>query len=213
MHAVAKHLDGVDLHVAQVASGFRHFQRLVVHAIIQSLLGLYPAPKVDVDGLKESLPLVAQRQSPVVALEGEVQLGGLPVGETVLVDGDVPALRVASSEGVDVEGEGRLKGAVLCKADLEGYSQEHVHHVGLVLVALQGQQHPLSPRRVEPAVESHVITDEDGVDLRQKQRHFNEEFGVDWPIQSAGKRIPCCVIKHRSNRKTNILQSINCFLS
>lgn len=70
MHAVAKDLNGVDLHVAQVTSRFRHFQRLVVHAVIHSLLGLYPAPKVDVNGLKESLPLVAQRQSPVVALEG-----------------------------------------------------------------------------------------------------------------------------------------------
>lgn len=92
VHAVAKHLDGVDLHIAQVTSRFRHFQRLVVHAIVQSLLSLYPAPKVDVDGLKKSLPLVAQRQSPVVALEGQVQLGGLPVGETVLVGWDVPAL-------------------------------------------------------------------------------------------------------------------------
>lgn len=117
------------------------------------------------DGFKERLPLVAQRQSPVVALEGEVQLGGLPVWKTVLVDRDVPALRVAPPEWIDVESEDRLQGAVLCKADLEGYSQQHVDHVRLVLVALQRQQHPLSPRRVKPTVQSHVIADEDCVNL------------------------------------------------
>lgn len=36
---------------------------------------------------------------------------------------------------------------------------------GLVLVALKSQEHPLAPRGVEPAVEAHVIADEDGVDL------------------------------------------------
>ena len=35
--------------------------------------------------------------------------------------------------------------------------------VGLVFVALQRQKHPLPPRRVEPAVEAHVIADEDAV--------------------------------------------------
>jgi len=72
---------------------------------------------------------------------------------------------VAPSKGVDVESEDRLQCAVLGMADLEGYSQQHVDHVGLVLVALQRQQHPLSPRGVKPAVESHVIADEDCVDL------------------------------------------------
>lgn len=82
---------------------------------------------------------------------------------------------MASSKRVDVKGECRLKGAILSKADLEGYTQEHVDHVGLVLVALQGQQHPFPPRRVKPAVESHVITDEDGVNLGLKQRCFYQE--------------------------------------
>lgn len=36
---------------------------------------------------------------------------------------------------------------------------------GLVLVALKSQEHPLAPRGVEPAVEAHVVADEDGVDL------------------------------------------------
>lgn len=41
---------------------------------------------------------------------------------------------------------------------------------GLVLVALKSQEHPLAPRGVEPAVEAHVIADEDGVDLNPPVR-------------------------------------------
>lgn len=74
---------------------------------------------------------------------------------------------MAAPERVDVESKDGLQGAVLGEADLEGDSQEHVNHVGLVLVAFQCQQHPLSPGRVEPAVESHVVADEDGMDLRR----------------------------------------------
>lgn len=44
------------------------------------------------NGFKECLPLVAQRQGPVIALEGQIQLGGLPVRKIVLIDRDVPAL-------------------------------------------------------------------------------------------------------------------------
>lgn len=36
---------------------------------------------------------------------------------------------------------------------------------GLVLVALKSQEHPLAPRGVKPAVEAHVIADENGVHL------------------------------------------------
>lgn len=36
---------------------------------------------------------------------------------------------------------------------------------GLVLVALQGEQHALPPGGVKPAVEAHVVADEDGVDF------------------------------------------------
>lgn len=35
----------------------------------------------------------------------------------------------------------------------------------LVLVTLQGEKHPLAPGRVEPAVEAHVVADENGVDF------------------------------------------------
>ena len=171
MHAVAKDLDAVDLHVAEVPGGIGHLQRLVVNAVVQAILRFYPTPKVNVNGLKEGLPLVAERQRPVVAFEGEVQLGGFPVGEVVLVDGDVPALRVAPAERIDVEGECWLQGAVLGKADLKRDSQQHVDHVGLVLVAFQRQQHPLPPGRVEPAVESHVVADEDGMHLRHTHTH------------------------------------------
>lgn len=72
---------------------------------------------------------------------------------------------MTASKGVDIESEGRLQGAVLCKADLQGYSEKHVDHVGFVLVTFQRQQHSLPPRWVKPAVESHVIADEDGVNL------------------------------------------------
>lgn len=40
-----------------------------------------------------------------------------------------------------------------------------MHQAGLVLVAFQGQEHPFPPGRVEPAVEAHIIADEDGMDL------------------------------------------------
>lgn len=73
---------------------------------------------------------------------------------------------MASAKRVDVEGESRLQGAVLGQADLQGNAQQHVDHVGLVLVALQREQHPLPPRRVEPIVEAHVVADEDGVHLQ-----------------------------------------------
>lgn len=52
---------------------------------------------------------------------------------------------MAPAKRIDIECKGRLQGAILCKADLKGYSQQHVDHVGLILVALKRQQHPLPP--------------------------------------------------------------------
>lgn len=40
-----------------------------------------------------------------------------------------------------------------------------MHQTRLVLVTLQGEKHPLTPRGVKPAVEAHVVADEDGVDF------------------------------------------------
>lgn len=171
MHAVAKDLDAVDLHVAEVPSRISHLQRLIVDALVQAIVGFYSASQVNVNGFKECLPLVAKCERPVVAFEGEVQLGSFPVGKVVLINRNVPALRVAPAKRIDVESEDRFQGAVLCKADLERDAQQHVDHVGLVLVAFQCQQHPLSPGWVEPAVESHVVADEDGVDLRHTHTH------------------------------------------
>ena len=81
---------------------------------------------------------------------------------------------MAATKRVDVKGERGLQGAVLGQADLQGYAQQHVDHVGLVLVALQRQQHPLPPRRVEPVVEAHVVADEDGVHLQPPVRPLQE---------------------------------------
>lgn len=36
---------------------------------------------------------------------------------------------------------------------------------GLVLVTLKSKEHSLAPRRIKPAVEAHVIADENGMDL------------------------------------------------
>lgn len=167
VHTVAKDLDAIDFHVTQALSRICHFDGLIVNTVIHSIMSLYPTAKVNVDGFKEGFPLVAQCQSPVITLKGQVQLACLPVWETVLVDRDVPALRVAPSKRVDVESKSRLKGAVFCKADLEGYSKQHVDHVGLVLVALQCQEHPLSPRWVKPAIKPHVIADKNSMDLHE----------------------------------------------
>lgn len=171
VHAIAKNLDAVDFHVAQTLSRVGYFDGLVVNTVVSPSVSLYPATKVDVDGFKESLPLVAQCQRPVITFKRQIQFGGLPVWKAVLIYRDVPTLRVASSKRVDVKSESGLQGAVFCKADLKGYSQQHVDHVGLVFVALQRKQHPLSPRRVKPAVETHVVADENGMNLKDKHRH------------------------------------------
>ena len=81
----------------------------------------------------------------------------------MLVDGHGPAFRVAAPEGIDVNRQHGLQGAVLGVAYLEREAQQHVDAVGLELVALEREQHPLPPRRVEPGIEPHVVADEDAV--------------------------------------------------
>ena len=117
------------------------------------------------DRLKEGLPPVAQGDSPVLALGGCIHVSPLPVREAALTHGHEPALRVAAAEGVDVDGHDRLQGAVLGEANLQGQGQHHVHQPRLVLVALEGEQHVLPPGGVEPAAQTHVVADEDGVHL------------------------------------------------
>lgn len=47
---------------------------------------------------------------------------------------------------------------------------------GLVLVTFQGEQHPLPPGWVEPAVEAHVVADENGVDFYAPVRFLQQVF-------------------------------------
>lgn len=47
---------------------------------------------------------------------------------------------------------------------------------GLVLVTLQGQEHPLSPGRIEPAIETHVIADKDGMDFYSSVGFLQQVF-------------------------------------
>lgn len=47
---------------------------------------------------------------------------------------------------------------------------------GLVLVTLQGQEHPLSPGRIEPAIEAHVIADKDGMDFYSSVGFLQQVF-------------------------------------
>ena len=61
VHAVAVHLDAVDLHVAKVASRLQEVQGLVVdRAIPTGRRCLDPAPQVKVHRLEKGLPLVPQ---------------------------------------------------------------------------------------------------------------------------------------------------------
>lgn len=113
MHAVAKHLDVIDFHITQVPGRVNKLQRFVVNALIAiGATGLDATPQVDVYCLKKRLPFVPQSQGPVVTLQREVQPSPLPVWKAVLTDRHEPALRVAASEGVDVNGQHGLQGAV-----------------------------------------------------------------------------------------------------
>ncbi len=68
MHTVTEHLNAVDLHIPQISSRVGHFQRLQVNAVIgPGAWSFDAAPQVNVDGLKEGLPLVAKSQGPVKA--------------------------------------------------------------------------------------------------------------------------------------------------
>lgn len=70
---------------------------------------------------------------------------------------------MAASEGVHKERKSWLEGAVPGEAKLQDDSQEHVNSIRLDPVALQGQEHPLPPRRVKPRVYPHVVAYEHGM--------------------------------------------------
>lgn len=113
MHAVAKHLNVIDFHIAQVPGRVNKLQRFIVNALVAiGATGLDATSQVDVHGLKKCLPFVPESQRPVVALQWEVQLSPLPVWKAVFTHRHKPALRVAASKGVDVDRQHRLQGAV-----------------------------------------------------------------------------------------------------
>lgn len=168
VHAVSKHLQRVDLHVTQVGRLVIQVQRFVEERLVhRRIIGDDAAAQVDVHRFKEGLPLAAQRQCPVVTLRRgySFQSSSLPVREFRLIDWHEPTLGVTAAEGIDVNGRYRLKRGVLSGADLEGNTHQHVDEVGLVLVAFESEQHSLSPRRIEPASQTHIVADVDGVDL------------------------------------------------
>lgn len=70
---------------------------------------------------------------------------------------------MTTTKWVDVDGQHRFQGAVFSKAYLQGDPEEHVNVAGFKLVALERQQHPLPPARVEPVVQSDVIAYKHGV--------------------------------------------------
>lgn len=106
-----------------------------------------------------------QSNSPVLALGSCIYVSPFPVWKVALIYRHEPALRVTAPEGVHIDGHDRLQGAVLSEADLQGQGQHHMYQPRLVLVTLQGEEHPLPPGRVKPAAQTHVIADKDGVYL------------------------------------------------
>lgn len=166
VHAVAKHLQAVDFHVAKIGRLVVQVQRFVKKGLVDDgVVGDDATAQVNVHSLKEGLPPAAEIEGPVIALERGVQFSSFPVWKVLLVDGHEPALRVTAPEGVDVDCRHGFQRAVLGGTDLERDPHQHMDEVGLVLVALQGEQHALPPRRVEPAAQADVIADVDGVDL------------------------------------------------
>lgn len=113
MHAVAKHLDVVDFHVAQVPGGVNKLQRLIVNAFVAvGAVCLDAAPQVDVYCFKKRLPFVSQSQCPVITLQWEVQLSPLPIGKAALTHRHKPALGMTTSEWIDVNSQHWLQRAV-----------------------------------------------------------------------------------------------------
>lgn len=168
VQAVAKHLECVYLHVAHVGCLVVQVQGFVEEGLVdRGIIRDDAAPQVNVNRFKEGLPLVAEEQGPVVTLrrDDSVQSSSLPVREVGMVDRHEPALRVTPAERIHINGRHRFQCGVLSQADLEGNAHQHVDEIGLVFVALQCQQHSLSPARIEPTSQTHVIADVDGMDL------------------------------------------------
>ncbi len=196
MHAVAKDLQAIDFHVAQVGRVVVQVQWLIKKRLVDGgIVCDYATAQVNVHRFEEGLPLAAKSEGPVIALERGIQFSSFPVWEVLLVDGYKPALRVAAPEGVDIDSRHGFQRAVLGGTDLESDPHQHVDEVGLVLVALEGEQHALSPCRVKPAAQTHIVADVDGVDLHatveplEEVTHFyvwHVKVKVDIVVQRVG---------------------------
>ena len=164
VHAVSEQLHAVHFHVADVVGRLCGLRRLVVHGDVLVSAGYCrvpdPTPQVEMNRLEKALPSVSESQRPVVAVQGDIELGPLPVRVSMLTYGHGPALWVAAAEGIHKQGQGRLQSAVSGEAKLEGESKQHVDAVGLHPVALEGEEHPLPPGRVKPSVDTHVVAHE-----------------------------------------------------
>lgn len=102
---------------------------------------------------------------------------------------------MAAPEGVDIDSRHGFQRTVLGGTDLERDPHQHVDEVGLVLVALEGEQHALPPCRVEPAAQAHVVAYVDGMDLHaaieplEKVTHlcvWHVKVKVDVVVQRVG---------------------------
>lgn len=123
VHAVTEQLHAVHLHVADVVGRLHFLQRLIVqcHVPVSSCHShRVPdiTPQVEMNCLKKALPPVSQSQCPIIAVQGDIQLGPLPVGVSVLTYRHGPALRMAAPKGIHKQRQCWLKSAVSGEAKL-----------------------------------------------------------------------------------------------
>lgn len=162
VHAVPKQLHAVHFHVADVAGRLRVLGRLTVQSHVpgasrHSRRVPDVTPQVEMNCLKKGFPPVSKSQRPIVAVQGDIQLGLLPVRISILTYGHGPALRMAATKWIDKQRQCWLQTAVFADAELQSESKENVNTVGLDPVAFEGEQHPLPPGGVEPGVDAHVV--------------------------------------------------------
>lgn len=95
MHAVSEQLNAVHFHVANVVRWLGRLHRLIVQCgvLVYSCRSLPDAtPQVEMNSLKKALPSVSKRQCPVIAVQGDIQFGPLPVRVSMLTYRHGPAL-------------------------------------------------------------------------------------------------------------------------
>lgn len=119
------------------------------------------------DRLEKRFPPIAQQESPVVAL-AVLETDLLPARVAKFPEGHVPALRVAPTEGVDIDKEHGVQAAVTHLTDAHGHADHHVDEVHAVLVALESEGHALAPPGIKESVKADLVADEGGVDVEAR---------------------------------------------